>query len=202
MIEQTMNVILAKVGQDPEICKIPVEQLAQTEIISDLVEGNFGATEFFNLGNGVSLFILTNDLSIPLGLKPNRHFPGKDYDEIIFGNAIFIAAYNESSDNDGTVDMPEKICKMFIEQIKLNFEPCKGDEKADSKDEIYYENQGTPEERAYKWHEIEKPAGIDQAKYIKAGRAKWFQCGAKEVLEINDRYFEQVQIITPNTPLN
>lgn len=202
MPEQTINAILVKPGEDPEICKLPVDPLAQNEMICDLLEGNFGAAEFFDLKNGASLFVLLNDLSVPLGLRPNRRFPGEDCNEIIFGNAIFIAAYNESSEKEGTVGMPEKVCQMFIEQIKLNFKPCNGDEKPAAGAEVYLENEGTPEEIAYKWHEIEKPAGLENAQYIQAGRAKWLQCEAQEVLEINQRYFKQVPVNRGKTPLN
>lgn len=198
--EDTIRAILVKPGREPEICTLPAESAAQMEEIMDIVEGNIGSTEFFDLGNGASLFVLVNDFSVPLGLPPNRRFPGKDRDEIIFGNAIFIAAYNEKSENEGTVDMPERICRMFIEQIKLRFEPCAGDEKPDSRAEVYVENAGTPEERSFKWRETEKPASVDT--FIRAGRAKFIRCEDEELIEINGRYFRQVNVITEKTPLN
>lgn len=202
MSEQTINAILVKPGEDPKICKLPVDPLAQKELICDLLEGNFGAAEFFDLKNGTSLFVLLNDLSVPLGMKPNRRFPGEDCNEIIFGNAIFIAAHNESGEKEGTVDIPEQVCQMFIEQIKLNFKPCNGDEKPATRARVYLENEGTPEERAYEWVEIEKPAGIEKAQYVQAGRAKLFQCDSREVLEINQRYFRQVPMILGIGPLH
>lgn len=195
-----IQAILVRPGQDPKICTLPADEANQMEAISDLLDGNIGSTEFFDLGNGASLYVLVNDLSVPLGLLPNRRFPGKDQDEIIFGNAIFIAAYNEKSGQTGTVDMPEAICRMFIEQIKLNFVPCRGDEKPDTKAEIYVEHQGTPQERSFRWCEIEKPARTDQ--FIQAGRAKLIRFDQQEVLEINGRYFKQVTIAAGKSPLN
>lgn len=202
MTEGLIRAILVKPGEEPVICALPIGHPDQTEAISDLLEGNFGATEFFDLGNGVSLFILSNDLSIPLGLPANRRFPGKDSEEIIFGSAIFIAANNDRSEAEGTIDMPERICHMFIEQIKLNFVKCEGDEQPSSGAEVYIENEGTPEERAYKWREIDKPEDIDQAEFVAAGRAKWYSYGNDSILSINDRYFRQVQAVTSKTPLN
>lgn len=198
--DKIIQAILVKPGQDPEVCTLPEDEMKQTEAISDLLDGNIGSTEFFDLGNGASLYILVNDLSVPLGLVPNRRFPDKDQDEIIFGNAIFIAAYNERSGQTGTVDMPEKICRMFIEQIKLNFVPCKGDEKPDAKTEIYIEHQGTPEERSFKWCEVEKPARTDQ--FIQAGRARLIRFEEQEVLEINGRYFKQITVAAKKSLLN
>jgi hypothetical protein len=95
--------------------------------------------------------------------------------------------------------MPENVCHMFIEQIKSSFEPCQGDEKPSSKGEIYIENEGTPEERAYKWVEIEKPANVDR--FLQAGRAKLIQNEEYEVIEIHGRYFRQVTIATEKEPL-
>lgn len=203
--EAIIHAILVEPGQEPTICALPAEEAAQKEAISDLLEGNFGATEFFDLKNGVSLFILTNDLSVPLGLRPNRRFPGKDREEIIFGSAIFIAAYNgsvDAEDKEGTVDMPERICRMFIEQIGLGFESCKGDEKPDPKAEVYVENEGSDEERSYKWKEIEKPCGVETCKFLQIGRAKWLEAISGEILEINGRYFEQVTVRTKKAPLH
>lgn len=200
--EKTIRAILVKPGMDPEICELPVAADEQQEAIADLLVGNFGATEFFDLQNGASLFILTNDLSIPLGMPANRRFPGDDSDAILFGNAIFIAAYNDNSELEGTVDMPEHICKMFIEQIKLNFLPCNGDEKPDSQAEVYVENAGTAEERAYKWQEVLPPADAVNCKSLQVGRARWLANDDGEVLEINGRYFKQINVITSKTPLN
>lgn len=194
----TMQAILVKPGQDPELCTLPLDEVKQMEAISDLLDGNIGSTEFFDLGNGASLYVLVNDLSVPLGLVANRRFPGKDQDEVIFGNAIFIAAYNEKSGQTGTVDMPEAISRMFMEQIKLNFLPCRGDEKPDAKTEIYVEHQGTPQERSFKWCEIEKPAQTDQ--FIQAGRARLIRFDQQEVLEINGRYFKQITIAAGKPP--
>lgn len=105
MAIEMIHAILVRPGNEPEICKLPAEMQAQIEAISDLLNGNIDSTEFFDLGNGASLFVLVNDFSVPLGLTPNRRFPGKDQAEIIFGNAIFIAAYNAHSELEGTVDI-------------------------------------------------------------------------------------------------
>ena len=197
-LKNVIHAILVKPGQQPEIVEIPAGT-DQQDAICDLVDGNFGATEFFDVGNGASLFIVTNDLSVPLGLAPNRHFPKPDQTEIIFGNCLFISVYKEKSGKDGIVDMPEHVCHMFMEQIKSSFEPCRGDEKPSSNGEIYIENEGTPEERAYKWVEIEKPAKVDR--FLQAGRAKLIQNNEYEVIEIHGRYFRQVTIATDNKSL-
>lgn len=194
-----INAILAKPGEDPVICQLPLDTAEQIEAISDILDGNIGSTEFFNIGNGASLWILANDFAVPLGLTPNRHLPGKDYEEILFGNIIFIAIYNEESEYEGPVHMPEHICNMFIEQIKTNFEPCKGDEKPRSQDEVYTENPNTPEERSFKWLETEKPVSCDT--FVKAGRAKLIKTDDAEIIELNGRYFRQVNVSTTKTPL-
>lgn len=190
--QEIIRAILARPGEDPKICELPSGAEALTNAISDLLDGNFSGTEFFDLQNGASLFVLVNDFSVPLGLAPNRRFPGKDADEIIFGSAVFIAAYNESSGKDGVVDMPPRVCRMLIEQIKLNFTPCRGDEKPDERAEVYVENAGEPDERRFKWVETQKPVRQDAC--IPAGRAKMIRCGQMEFIEINGRYFVQAPL--------
>lgn len=196
-----INAILVKPGQEPEIIQLPLNIDEQLEVIADILEGNIGSTEFFNVGNGVSLWILVNDFAIPLGLQPNRRMPDKDHDEILFGNIIFIAMYNEDSEYEGPVNMPEHICQMFIEQIKRKFTVCQGDEKPRSQDEIYTESPGTEQERKFKWKECVKPSSYKQA--LTAGRANLLILEDGEtILELNGRYFRQVNIYTPETPLH
>lgn len=198
--KQLINAILVKPNCEPEICALPLDIDAQIEAISDILGGNIGSTEFFNIGNGASLWILVNDMAVPLGLKPNIHMPDKDYDEILFGNVIFIAMYNEASEYEGPVHMPEHICRMFIEQIKANFEKCRGDEKPRSQDEIYTEFPNSSEERSFKWVECEMPS--DFVKKLKAGRASLLvQADGNSVLELNGRYFRQQTVFTEKTPL-
>ena len=197
----TMRAILAEPGRDPEILVLPADGLHHEEALRDVLEGNYGAIEFFRIEEGISLFVLVNDLAVALGLKANRRFPGKDSNQIIFGRAIFIAAYNgELPEREGTLDMPEEMCRMFIEQIKLNFAPCDGTEKPRPEDEIYYENQGDPEqEKAFRWVEISAPK--DPGPALEAGRAKYYSAGENVLLEINGRFFRQLEIYTGNTKL-
>ena len=201
MQRNTMRAILAEPGRDPEILVLPADGLHHEEALRDVLEGNYGAIEFFRIEEGISLFVLVNDLAVALGLKANRRFPGKDSNQIIFGRAIFIAAYNgELPEREGTLDMPEEMCRMFIEQIKLNFAPCDGTEKPRPEDEIYYENQGDPEqEKAFRWVEI--PAPQDPGPALEAGRAKYYSAGENVLLEINGRFFRQLEIYTGNTKL-
>ena len=203
MENNKMRAILAEVGQEPRICELPIDGELQQEEICALLDGNFGATEFFAVAEDVSLFVLTNDLSVALGLTANRHFPGEDSDTIIFGNAIFIAAYNEraAADKEGTIDMPEHVCRMFIEQIKLNFAACDGTEKPRAEDAVYYENVGEDSEQAFTWQEIEKPAEL--GRFIEAGRVRFYETAAgKDILCINDRYFKKVIVHAKASKLN
>ncbi len=192
-VKTTMNCILIKPGQDPEICVLPNNPLEQVQAIGDILGGNFASARLFDLGDNKSLHILVNDFAVPLGLMANRRFPGADNEEIIFGNAIFVAMDDEHSDQ-GPMDITEEVCNYFIEQLKINLLPCKGDEKPDPKHEIFIENYGTPEQRSFKWVEIEKPEKVDE--FIAAGRAKLIKHPEYEVIEINGRYFKQVTVST------
>ena len=127
-VKTTMNCILIKPGQDPEICALPNNPLEQVQAIGDILGGNFASARLFDLGDNKSLHILVNDFAVPLGLMANRRFPGADNEEIIFGNAIFVAMDDEHSDQ-GPMDITEEVCNYFIEQLKTNLLPCKGDEK-------------------------------------------------------------------------
>lgn len=88
---------------------------------------------------------------------------------------------------------------MFIEQIKLNFTMCAGDEKPDERAQIYVENEGMPEERRFRWIETEKPADVEQ--FIEAGRAKFIRHKEYEIIEVNGRYFRQAAVGTGNSVL-
>ncbi|MDQ0202739.1 DUF3846 domain-containing protein [Pectinatus haikarae] len=191
MEENRMHAILIEPEKEPEILLLPTEGLKHEEAIRDVLEGNYGAVEFFKIQEGISLFILINDLSIVLGMKPNRRFPSPDEKHIIFGKAIFIAAYNgESADTEGTLDMPEKMCRIFIEQIKQNFSACDGSEKPDDEDKIYYDNKGQENERAFYWQEIKKP--VHPGRSIAAGRVNFYGQEDHEIMEINGRFFKKV----------
>ena len=202
MQRNTMRAILAEPGRDPEILVLPADGLHHEEALRDVLEGNYGAIEFFRIEEGISLFVLVNDLAVALGLKANRRFPGKDSNQIIFGRAIFIAAYNgELPEREGTLDMPEEMCRMFIEQIKLNFAACDGTEKPRPEDEIYYENQGDPErEKAFRWVEIPAPGTLGPA--LEAGRAKYYTAGDQELLEIHGRFFKRIEVYTEKSRLS
>ena len=191
MEQQMMHAILAEPGKDPEIILLPTEGLQHEEGIRDVLGGNYGAVEFFKIQDGISLFILINDLSIVLGHKPNRRFPAPDEKQIIFGKAIFIAAYNgEIEDKEGTIDMPENICNMFIEQIKLNFPMCKGTEKPRKSQTIYYDNKDQENERAYIWKEIKKPEQLGES--MSAGRVTFYGQDSQQIMKINERFFKKV----------
>lgn len=203
MEQNKMRAIFAEAGKEPCICELSIDGNRQQEEICDLLGGNYGATEFFAIQDEISLFILTNDLSAALKLPANRRFPGEDHDTIIYGNAIFIAAYNDRAgeNQEGTLDMPEEICQMFIEQIKLHFTACNGDEQPSSEEEVYYEESADGKEIAYKWLEIEKPAKL--GKFIEAGRVRFYDVqGDQEIMSLQERYFRKVQIHTKESPLS
>ena len=81
--EQLMRAILIAPGQEPAIIRLPAGHGKHEEAIRDVLEGNYGAVEFFEIQPGISLFILVNDLAAVLGMKPNRRFPAPDEKEII-----------------------------------------------------------------------------------------------------------------------
>ena len=200
MKTKTMRAILAAPGQEPEILELPADGLQHEEAIRDTLEGNYGAIEFFEIQPGISLFILVNDLAAVLGMPANRRFPGKDSEHIIFGKAIFIAAYNGAEEErEGTLDMAEEMCQMFIEQIKLNFAACRGDEQPRPEDTIYYDNPGEENETAYRWLEIDRPASPGRA--LEAGRVRFYEQGKDEIMEAGGRFFRKLEIYTDKTKL-
>ncbi len=201
MQKNIIRAILAAPGKNPEIITLPADGLHHEEALRDVLEGNYGAVEFFRMEEGISLFVLVNDLAATLGMKANRRFPAPDNEQIIFGQAVFIAAYNgELPDREGTLDMSEETCKMFIEQIKLHFAACSGSEKPRPEDMIYYENQGDPElEKAFRWTEVPRPA--DPGPALEAGRVKYYSAGEQELLEIHGRFFKRLEVYTGRTQL-
>lgn len=200
MENKIMHAILAVPGQEPEILELPAVGLQHEEAIRDVLEGNYGAIEFFKIQDGISLFILVNDLAAVLELPANRRFPGRDQEHIVFGKAIFIAAYNgEIEGAEGTLDMPEEMCRMFIEQIRLNFAACAGTEKPRLEDTIYYEHQGEENEQAYRWLEIDRP--VDPGKPLEAGRVKFYTGPEDEIMEAGGRFFRKLKLYTPKTEL-
>jgi hypothetical protein len=201
MENEIMRAILAEPGREPEILKLPADGLQHEEAIRDALGGNYGAVEFFPIRQGISLFVLVNDLAAVLGLPANRRFPGQDSEYIIFGKAIFIAAYNgELAETEGTIDMPEEMCQMFIEQIQRNFACCDGTEKPRAQDTLYFENQGETDEKTYRWLEIAKPTGLGPA--IEAGRVKFYNLQNEEIMEADGRFFRKLVVYTPDTTLD
>jgi len=188
----TINAILIEPGKEPAICKLSAAIDKQIDEMSAILGGNFASSRLFHVGNGISLHIFVNDLAVPLGLTANRRFPKPDENEIIFGNALFLAIDDEHGDEEGALDIPEDICEFFIEKLKENLEPCTGDEKPDPSAEIYTENPGTPEERSFKWQEVEAPKNIK--KLIGNGYVKIVDDGICDTIEVNGRYFKQITI--------
>lgn len=195
-----MRAILVEPGKDPEIIKLPTGLGPHDEAIKDALEGNYGAVEFFRIQPGISLFILVNDLAAVLGMKANRRFPGDDSDQIIWGKCIFMAAYNGETEQEGTLDMTEETCLMFMEQIKLNFPKCEGTESPSAKDTLYYEEDEDGNPAPYRWLEISKPDKLGKA--LDAGRVRFYRMEAMEVMEINGRFFKKLPVYTPDSKLN
>lgn len=198
MNNKKMHAILAVPGADPELLELPAASPQQEEAIRDILEGNYGAVEFFRIEDGISLFILVNDLAAVLGLAPNRRFPAPDEAQIIFGKAIFIAAYNGETEREGTLDMAPVLCQMFIEQIKKNFPACQGTEEPRPEDTIYYDDRGTAAEKAYRWLETSRPAKLSEP--LAAGRVKFYERGS--IMEAAGRFFKKIEIYMKATKLD
>lgn len=166
-----------------------------------MLEGNFASCELLDLGNGASLHLLVNDLAVPLGLAPNRTFPAPNDHEVIFGTVIFLAMGEaKNAKVQIPMHMTDEVCLQIIEQIKIAFTPCRGDEKPNPATEIYRENVGTAEERSFKWQEIACPEQI--IKTLGNGKVKMVDTGENEtVIEINGRYFKQVTIASGAAPI-
>ena len=199
--ERLMRAILIEPGKEPSICRLPADHGRHEEAIQDLLEGNYGSVEFFEIQPGISLFILVNDLAAVLGMKPNRRFPAPDDKQIIWGKAIFIAAYNGADESqEGTLDMSEETCLMFIEQIKLHFPMCTGQEEPGPEDTWYYDEDEKGNPVPYRWHEISNPGNLPQP--LQAGRVKFYRMEVMEVMEVNGRYFKKLPVYTSDTKLN
>ena len=184
-----LSAILMEAGKDPAIYKLSTEIDKQLEEISAVLGGNFISSRLFQVGEGLSLHIFINDMAIPLRLPANRRFPEPDQHEIIFGNALFILIDDAKGDEEGALDIPAHVCTFFIDKLKENFTPCRGDEQPDPESEIFVENPGTEEERRFKWQEIECP-GKD-LKFIGKGYVRIVDDGICDTLEIKGRYFKQ-----------
>ena len=199
MIKKEMRAILASPGAEPEIIRLPIDGASHEEAIRDILEGNYGAIEFFPIEKGISLFLLVNDLGAVLGLTPNRRMPGKDSEQIIFGKAIFMAAYNgEVEDREGTLDLPDELCRLFIEQIKKSFLPCMGNEQPRPEDTVYYDEQDGQRE-PYRWQEIERPRSLGEP--LQAGRVRFYQT-EPEVMEVQERFFRKMPVYTEDSRLD
>ena len=200
--EQLMRAILVEPGKDPSIIRLPAGHGKHEEAIRDVLEGNYGAVEFFEIQPGISLFILVNDLAAVLGMKPNRRFPAPDEKEIIYGKAIFIAAYNGADESkEGTLDMSEETCLMFIEQIKLHFAQCNGDEEPAPEDTLYYEEDEQGQRKPYRWIECQAvPKNLPEP--LQAGRVKFYRTETREIMEIGGRYFKKLPVYKPGSSLN
>lgn len=199
---QLMRAILIEPGKEPEIVRLPAAHGEHEEAIRDVLEGNYGAVEFFEIQPGISLFILVNDLAAVLGMKPNRRFPAPDESEIIYGRAIFIAAYNGTDEHkEGTLDMSEETCLMFIEQIKLHFAACKGDEEPRPEDTLYYDEDEEGKRIPYRWVEcLVKPDNLP--KPLEAGRVKFYRTDVREIMETAGRFFKKIPVYTAGSSLN
>lgn len=201
MANQLMRAILIEPGQEPSIIRLPAGHGEHEAAIQDVLEGNYGAVEFFEIQPGISLFILVNDLAAVLGMQPNRRFPEPDQDQIIYGKAIFIAAHNGAVEGqEGTLDMAEETCLMFMEQIKLHFPACKGDEAPRPEDTLYYDEDEEGNQVPYRWIEISKPADLPEP--LQAGRVKFYRGPVQETMEVNNRFFKKIAVYTPGSNLN
>ena len=200
--KQLMRAILIEPGKDPSIIRLPAGHGEHEEAIRDVLEGNYGAVEFFEIQPGISLFILVNDLAAVLGMKPNRRFPAPDEEQIIYGKAIFIAAYNGADESrEGTLDMSEETCLMFIEQIKLHFAACQGNEEPRPEDTLYYDEDESGKQKPYRWLECQaKPDKLPEP--LQAGRVKFYRTEVREYMEIGGRYFKKVPVYTTGSDLN
>ena len=200
--QQLMRAILIEPGKEPEIIRLPAGHGEHEEAIRDVLEGNYGAVEFFEIQPGISLFILVNDLAAVLGMKPNRRFPEPDREQIIYGKAIFMAAYNGADESqEGTLDMSEETCLMFMEQIKLHFEACRGDEVPRPEDTLYYDEDEEGNQVPYRWVEcLAKPEKLPEP--LLAGRVKFYRGQVREYMEIGGRFFKKVTVHTPGSKLN
>lgn len=97
--------------------------------------------------------------------------------------------------------MSEETCLMFMEQIKLHFTPCKGDEEPGPEDTLYYEEDEQGQRKPYRWVEcLAVPDNLPEP--LQAGRVKFYRTETREIMEINNRYFKKIPVYTPDSSLN
>lgn len=194
--EQTMQAIALRPGKQPEIVSLPVEDPHHENAICDILGGNYGAIELFPLSGDVSLYLLVNDLAATLGLPPNRRFPAPDEATVLYGSAIFIAAFNgNSEEKQGTLTLPQELLGEIARQIDEAFTPCRGDERPAPHETVYYEDEERTQ--AYRWIEIEPP-GPDVLEHpIKAGRVTFYGKGEKDVMGAAGRFFRKTPVYLP-----
>lgn len=197
----TLNAIIMEVGKDPAVYKLSKAIDKQLEEIAVVLGGNFTSSRLFQVGEDLSLHIFINDMAIPLQLTANRRFPEPDQDEIIFGNALFLLIDDVNGDEEGALDIPDQICKVFISKLKESFVPCSGDEKPNLEAEIFVENPGTNEERRFKWEEVQAPGKEKELKFIGHGYVRIVDDGICDTLEIRGRYFKQKYLKESNKNL-
>ena len=85
-------------------------------------------------------------------------------------------------------------------QIKAGFANCEGTEKPRPQDSIYYDHLGEENEKAFRWLEIDPPAGLGEP--IVAGRVRFYGSEHREIMEINGRFFKQLEVYTEQTDLH
>lgn len=195
MREKIMHAILVEPGHEPVMIELPANE-GQDDKIRDILGGNYGAVEFFSIEDGISLFILVNDLAAVLGLSANRRFPPPDEKTVIYGSALFVAAYNGSTELEGTLDMSPVLCQMFIEQIKRNFPMCDESVKPSPEETIYYD--GPDGSKPYRWIETDCPKNPGEP--VAAGRVSFYQHG--RLMEAQGRFFKKIEVYTKDTPVN
>lgn len=198
MHEQMMQAIALRPGEKPAIVSLPVEDPHHEEAIRDILGGNFGAIELFPLNDDLSLFLLVNDLAATLCLPPNRRFPAPDDATILYGSAIFIAAFNGSDEKkQGTITLPEDVLREIAAQIDDAFTPCRGDERPDPQETIYYEDEART--KAYRWIEIDPPDTLEYP--LAAGRVMFYGKGEKNIMEVQGRFFRKTAVYLPGGAL-
>lgn len=196
----TINSILLEVGKKPIIYKLSATLEKQIEEISALLGGNFVTSRLFEVGEGLSLHIFINDMAVPLRLPANRRFPEPDEQEIIFGNALFLVLEDAKGEEEGPLDIPDHICEFFIKNLEEYFKPCIGNELPSPEAEIFTENQGTDQERRFKWQEVEPPQTQTELKFIGDGYVRIVDDERCDTFEIKGRYFKQLFLSEEKNP--
>ncbi|BEU86755.1 hypothetical protein TAMA11512_02190 [Selenomonas sp. TAMA-11512] len=197
--ENTMRAIALRPGKKPEIIELPVEDPYHEDAIRDVLGGNYGAIELFALSGEISLYLLVNDLAATLGLPPNRRFPSPDDATIIYGAAMFIGAFNGGNEEkQGTITLPQELLEELVRQIDESFIPCRGDERPEPHETIYYEDDD--QEKAYRWIEIDRPDVLESP--IAAGRVTFYGKEEKHIMEAEGRFFRKTPVYLPGGSLD